>query len=70
MKPKSVKATSPSTFFVVEEIQKEVRRLKSKGVEFTKEIHKMPWGGYQATFSDSDGNKMNITQHPKGGPIM
>ena len=65
-----IRENNVAIHFVVKDIREEVTRLKSKGVEFTKEIHKMPWGAYQATFSDSDGNKMDITQHPEGGPIM
>ena len=56
--------------FVTNDIRKEVKRLKAIGVKFTKEIKKMHWGAYQATFVDPDGNEMDIMQHPKGGPIM
>jgi predicted enzyme related to lactoylglutathione lyase len=56
--------------FAVTDIKEEVERLKSKGVKFTKEVHKMPWGAYQATFVDPDGNEMDMMQHPAGGPIM
>ena len=56
--------------FAVEDIKKEVEGLKANGVKFTKEIRKMPWGAYQATFRDPDGNEMDMMQHPKDGPIM
>lgn len=56
--------------FVTKDIQQEVSGLKSRRVKFTKEIKKMPWGAYQATFADPDGNRMDLMQHPENGPIM
>lgn len=56
--------------FAVEDIETEVKRLQNAGVKFTKPIHRMPWGAYQATFLDPDGNEMDMMQHPKNGPIM
>jgi len=56
--------------FVSSDIRNEVRRLKKKGVNFRKQIRKMPWGALQTTFVDPDGNEFDLIQHPKGGPIM
>lgn len=56
--------------FVVKNINAEVKKLKMKGVKFTKRIKKMPWGAYQTSFLDPDGNEMDIIQHPKGGPVF
>jgi len=36
--------------------------LKSKNVRFVKELHDEPWGGKQATFTDPDGNILEIVQ--------
>jgi len=35
---------------------------KNKRVKFIKELHEEPWGGKQATFTDPDGNILEITQ--------
>lgn len=38
------------------------RRLKERGVVFTLEPTKMPWGGVAADFLDPDGNELEIVQ--------
>jgi len=53
---------SPSVEFLVDDVDKVSRELKKKGVKFIKELHEEPWGGKQATFTDPDGNLLEITQ--------
>ena len=53
---------SPSVEFLVDDVEKVYRELKNKGVKFIKELHEEPWGGKQATFTDPDGNILEITQ--------
>lgn len=54
--------TSPSVEFLVDNVNKAYVELKSKGVKFIKELHDELWGGRQATFTDPDGNILQITQ--------
>jgi catechol 2,3-dioxygenase-like lactoylglutathione lyase family enzyme len=65
-KPKEEKiravSTSPSVEFLVDDVDKTYNELKIKGVKFTKKLHDEPWGGRQATFTDPDGNTLEITQ--------
>ena len=53
---------SPSVGFLVDDVDKVSRELKKKGVKFIKELHEEPWGGKKATFTDPDGNLLEITQ--------
>jgi len=53
---------SPSVEFLVDDVDKVYDELKQKGVKFTEELHDEPWGGRQATFTDPDGNILEITQ--------
>ncbi|MEM3874630.1 MAG: VOC family protein [Candidatus Bathyarchaeia archaeon] len=53
---------SPSVEFLVDDVEKFYKELKSKGVKFVKELHEEPWGGKQATFTDPDGNILEIVQ--------
>jgi len=53
---------SPSVEFLVDDVDKVSRELKKKGVKFIKELHEEPWGGKKATFTDPDGNLLEITQ--------
>ena len=46
----------PSIVFECSDIQATFDVMKSKGVEFTQELQKMPWGTF-ATFRDTDGNE-------------
>ena len=48
--------------FLVDDVDKEYRRLIDKGVEFINEPHDEPWGGRQASFHDPDGNILEITE--------
>jgi catechol 2,3-dioxygenase-like lactoylglutathione lyase family enzyme len=57
-----VSPVSPSVQFLVDDVEKVYRELKNKGVNFIKELHEEPWGGKQATFTDLDGNVLEITQ--------
>jgi len=57
-----VSLVSPSVEFLVDDVDKAYRELKKKGVKFTKELHDEPWGGRQATFTDPDGNVLEIAQ--------
>jgi len=60
--PRERSAFSPSVQFLVGDAEKACSELKGKGVKFTKELHDEPWGGKQATFTDLDGNILEITQ--------
>lgn len=53
---------SASIQFLVDDVDKEYRRLIGKGVEFINEPHDEPWGGRQASFHDPDGNILEITE--------
>ncbi|MEM3566776.1 MAG: VOC family protein [Candidatus Bathyarchaeia archaeon] len=53
---------SPSVEFLVDDVEKFYKELKSKGVKFVKGLHEEPWGGKQATFTDPDGNILEIVQ--------
>ena len=44
----------------VDDINKSMADLKSKGVEFVKEPKKEEWGGWFATFKDPDGNFIQL----------
>lgn len=57
-----VSPVSPSVEFIVDDVDKVYEHLKSKGVKFLKELHDEPWGGRQATFTDPDGNILEIVQ--------
>ena len=59
---KRVASKSPSVEFLVDNVEKFYEELKGKGVKFTKELHEEPWGGKQATFTDPDGNILEIVQ--------
>ena len=57
-----VSPLSPSVEFLADDVEKVYNELKNKGVEFIKELHYEPWGGRQATFTDPDGNILEIAQ--------
>jgi catechol 2,3-dioxygenase-like lactoylglutathione lyase family enzyme len=61
-KGQKVSPLSPPVNFLVDDVEKVYNELKQKGVKFTKELHEEPWGGKQATFTDPDGNTLEITQ--------
>jgi catechol 2,3-dioxygenase-like lactoylglutathione lyase family enzyme len=57
-----VSPLSPSVEFLVDDVEKVYNELKNKEVRFIKELHDEPWGGRQATFTDPDGNTLEIAQ--------
>ncbi len=57
-----VSPASPSVEFLVDDVEKVYKELKNKGVKLFKELHEEPWGGKQATFTDPDGNIIEIAQ--------
>jgi len=57
-----VSLSSPSVEFLVDDVEKVYNELKRRGVKFIKELHDEPWGGRQATFTDPDGNILEIAQ--------
>ncbi|MDI6904899.1 MAG: VOC family protein [Candidatus Bathyarchaeia archaeon] len=57
-----VSPLSPSVEFLADDVEKVYNKLKNKGVKFIKELHDEPWGGRQATFTDPDGNILEIAQ--------
>jgi len=59
---KGVTRTSPSVEFLVDDVDRMYNELKNKGVKFIKELHDEPWGGRQASFTDSDGHILEIAQ--------
>ena len=59
---RSIGSVSPSVEFLVDDVEKTYSELKRKGVRFTEELHDEPWGGRQATFTDPDGNTLEIVQ--------
>jgi catechol 2,3-dioxygenase-like lactoylglutathione lyase family enzyme len=61
-KGQKVGPSSPPIEFLVDDAQKVYDELRKKGVEFTKELHEEQWGGRQATFTDPDGNTLEIVQ--------
>ena len=53
---------SPSVEFLVDNVERLYAELKNKGVKIVKELYEEPWGGRQATFTDPDGNVLEIVQ--------
>ena len=51
----------------VDDIHSAYQRLCGKGVEFLREPEKEHWGGYIATFKDTDGNVLQLLQQPSAG---
>lgn len=48
--------------FGVRDIHAAHRRLRAAGVEFLRPPQQEPWGGWIATFSDPDGNTLQLIQ--------
>jgi predicted enzyme related to lactoylglutathione lyase len=48
----------------VSEIQETHAALRGKGVEFLRPPEQESWGGWIATFSDPDGNILQLLQQP------
>ena len=61
-KEEQVSLVSPSVEFMVGDVDKVYKHLESKGVKFTKELHDEPWSERQATFTDPNGNILEIVQ--------
>jgi predicted enzyme related to lactoylglutathione lyase len=51
--------------FAVDDIHAAHARLAAAGVTFTREPGQEPWGGWVATFSDPDGNTLQLLQLPR-----
>jgi predicted enzyme related to lactoylglutathione lyase len=51
--------------FHVDDIHASFASLQAAGVPFTREPSQEPWGGWVATFTDPDGNTLQLLQ-PKG----
>jgi len=58
----SRQAGRPVLSLRTDDCQGEAERLKAKGVVFTKEPGRMPYGGTDAVFADSCGNLLNLHQ--------
>lgn len=61
-KGKRVGPLSPPVVFLVDDAQKVCNKLKRKGVKFTEDLHEEQWGSRKATFTDPDGNILEIVQ--------
>jgi predicted enzyme related to lactoylglutathione lyase len=48
--------------FGVPDLRDAHAQLEAKGVRFTMEPTKQPWGGFMATFADPDGNVFYLDQ--------
>ena len=57
-----VNSASSSIEFLVDDVEHFCDKLKRKGVTFIEELHDEPWGGRQATFTNIDGNTLEIVQ--------
>ena len=49
----------------VEDIHKVYRALSARGVSFTRPPAQEHWGGWVSTFSDPDGNTLQLLQQPR-----
>jgi catechol 2,3-dioxygenase-like lactoylglutathione lyase family enzyme len=49
-------------FFETKNIEKTVKELKKKGVEFVEELSERPWKEMKAVFADPDGNEFNLIE--------
>jgi catechol 2,3-dioxygenase-like lactoylglutathione lyase family enzyme len=55
-------AVSPTVAFLVDDVYEVCSELKNKGVKLSEELHDEAWGGRQASFTDPDGNILEIVQ--------
>jgi catechol 2,3-dioxygenase-like lactoylglutathione lyase family enzyme len=62
---KQVVGQSQAVTLDVTDMESVAADLKKKGVTFTSEPDKQPWGTY-ATIADSEGNKILLVEQPKG----
>jgi catechol 2,3-dioxygenase-like lactoylglutathione lyase family enzyme len=58
----SRQARRPVLSLRTDDCQRDAERLKAKGVVFTKEPSRMPYGGMDAVFDDTCGNLINLHQ--------
>ena len=49
----------------VDDIHKEYLALRSRGVQFIRQPQMEHWGGWVSTFSDPDGNTIQLMQLPQ-----
>lgn len=52
--------------FLTDDIRRDYETLRARGVEFLSEPAARPWGGWEAQFSDPDGNRFHLTQRGGG----
>ena len=50
--------------FLTDDIESTYQELSSRGVEFTLAPKLQPWGGWEAQFTDPDGNGFHLAQRP------
>ena len=50
--------------FQVADIHGAYERLKGRGVEFVRPPEREHWGGWVCTFTDPDGNRLQLLQQP------
>jgi catechol 2,3-dioxygenase-like lactoylglutathione lyase family enzyme len=50
--------------FLTDDIERDYERLRERGVEFLTRPAAQPWGGWEAQFSDPDGNRYHLAQRP------
>lgn len=54
--------------FLTDDIQHTYRAMHERGVVFETEPKRQPWGGWEAFFQDSEGNRFHLAQRPEGMP--
>ena len=54
--------------FEVRDVHGAYEALRAKGVEFVRPPEREHWGGWVCTFSDPDGNILQLLQQPSSGP--
>lgn len=55
--------------FLTEDIHQTYELLRGRGVEFDVKPRKQSWGGWEALFSDPDGNRFHLVQRPDSGVL-
>lgn len=51
--------------FLTDDMEQTYQSLRQQGVEFSAEPRKQSWGGWEALFSDPDGNVFHLVQRPE-----
>jgi len=54
--------------FHTDDIEAAYHALRGRSVIFSGPPKRQPWGGWEAYFSDPDGNQFHLTQRPSGMP--